>query len=202
MSYLVTALIIVVLIVVGFILLVFLPSPQCYFDVPDICENLLLLSSPDEYKKMQDELAKVGKTTVIYKDNEVLDNSHLVTYDLLRTIPNLRYAAIVCINEKYETKKHKSDTSANTRLRCILPIKISGAKKSSLWCEGTTKFFIEGEWIIYDHSRDHIITNKHKHNKTTLLVVDVDRPSWIPLGIAKEEDDKKICDEPVAEAEN
>ena len=73
---------------------------------------------------------------------------------------------------------------ANVTLRCVLPLKIAAAQKSGIWVDGESKFYDDGQWIIYDDSRKNTYYNKHKRKDTHLLVVDVDRPANLPQGIS------------------
>lgn len=209
-KYIVVVAIVILLIIVTFLLLIFMPKPKCYFDVSEICKELLLLSKDEYFKKIQEEVEKkcidMGdledqknpvKSKIVYKNNQVCETVNDIpeTYELLRTVPNIRQISIIVINKKAELPKCKGSESAqfsNQTLRCILPIKISAAKRCGIWVDGETKFFSEGEWIMYDNSREHSVHNKHKRLPVYLLVVDIDRPNHIPIGIAVDDNKQLI----------
>jgi hypothetical protein len=197
-EYTYIAVILITIILITFILLICMPKPKCYFDVDEICKELLPIIEneqlvPELMELFEKQTEKTDRTHhYIYNDNQVtIDTSSISTsYDLFRTIPNVRNILVVKLNGSTDISKKKgSATLSNNTLRCVLPLKISGAKKSGIWVDGETKFFTEGEWIIYDNSREHSVFNKHKRRESYILVIDIDRPDNIPLGISTEETD-------------
>ena len=186
--------IIVIIIVITFLLVIFLPKPKCYFDTKKICKELLLLNE-SHMENLKKELIPLldNETYVhVYSDNTLaIDTKTISTsYDLFRSIPYVRNITLVKLDPKLDMNKSKGSSNlANHTIRCALALKCSGAQKSGIWVDGEMKFFTEAEWIIYDNSREHSIFNKHKRLHTYLLIIDIDRPDWLPLGISTEEND-------------
>lgn len=197
-DYIIIIAVVIVLVIVTFLLLIFMPRPKCYFDTNDICKELLLLSKEEQFKKIKEELSTLeGDHIEIYKNNLTSNISTSIpeTYELLRSIPNVRQVFLTKLDKKTEVDKHKGSEShvfTNNTIRCVLPIKIPGAKKSGIWVDGETKIFTEGEWTVYDNSREHSMFNKHKRLPLYLLVVDIDRSDHIPIGIATEDIQSKL----------
>jgi hypothetical protein len=191
---------IVVLTIITFILIIFLPTPLSFFTIDDISHFLMLLEDDDNFLKITEELEKefseMNKTncTKILFDGVnicVDENKMPMLFKCLRSIPDVEKVFLQYIPKKINMKHRKGSADyCNNKLRCVLPIKIPGAKKSGIWNDGETKFFVDGEWIIYDDSRENSIFNKHKRSTVYLLVVDVKRPHKIPLGIAVENHDE------------
>jgi hypothetical protein len=191
MSYALIASVIIILIITTVLLVIFIPRPICYYDPIDICKELLLLSEAKYFEKIKNEITTLEQSTTLneklfYKNMLELKFKELPdTYELFRTIPNLRSVHIYTLGSKTETTRQKgTPEDVNHTLAAILPVRISGAKKNTLWCDGESKFFEEGKWIIYDASREHSFNNKHKKSTTVYLHITLDRPSYIPMGIA------------------
>jgi len=196
MGYIYIFAIVIILFIATFLIIIFFPKPRCYFDPYDTCKELLILSEEKQFEKIKKEIvefeqqhtsSKSHVTTIKLYHNDIMhDDIKDIpnTYELLRTIPNLHAVYIKIIPPRVKTPKCKGSQITNKTLECILPVKISAARKSSIWNDGETKFFVEDNIIIHDASREHMLVNKHKKNNTVILVLIIDRPSWILGGIA------------------
>jgi len=171
MSAVVIIAIVVLFLVATFILLIFLPKPKCFYStdkLPKISEQLLT-----DLKK---DVAGVTSSVVLYNGVVNEDCNFMPTlYEQLLQIEDLSYAALEVIEPLTDTPKM---TSTKTDALCaVLPIKISGAGRSGVWCDGDNKLFKEGQWFLFDHTRPYMYHNKHKNKKTTMLLVHVKRPA-------------------------
>lgn len=196
-DYLIASGIFIAFVITTFLLLIFMPKPKSYFDVEKVRPELMALVDEKNNKYMLDELFKDGNSPIYDKNNISLiyDGEKMryniddipITYSLLRSVPDIRCVFMAKIDKKLKTSQHKGSAEySNNTLRCIIPLKISAAKKSGIWNDGETKFFLEREIIIHDDSRPHSVFNKHKRKETHLLVIDFVRPVKFPTGIATE----------------
>lgn len=191
MGYLEIGCVVLAFIIVTILLMIFMPRPKCYFDL-DLCSELKNINNEINLDKVTEELNKVEvdkKTNIamIYDNYKVEHDvsSMLTTYELLRTIPSVKRVFVAEIPTKWEAIHQKgSSRFTNDTLRCMLPISISGKHRTILWVDGENKFLEEGEWVIYDNSRESSLYNKHKRKKTKVLIIDIERPKNIPRGIA------------------
>jgi len=195
MDYITIGAIVIILIIITFLLVIFLPSPRCYFEPSDICKELETLKDEVVYNKIKEEFAnaKISEAFVIYDANTTgpLDERCYTIpylYDILRSIPTVKRASIEVLDAQASNIKLNTDAKlANTSIRCLLPLKLSATKKNTLWVDGVNKFLIDGDILVYDNSRVNTLQNKNKKHSTIMLVIDVDRPDWIPIGIAKDD---------------
>ncbi len=102
--------------------------------------------------------------------------------DIIHDMPDVHNIQIRKIAGKTDEPSSRVE-NASDRLRCIYPLKIPAAKRSGIWVDGETKFFNDGSWIIYDHTRPHSIFNKHKRSEAVILIMEIQRPPWITKGI-------------------
>lgn len=194
MDYLFVGSVVVALIAITFLLLIFMPTPNCFFSFESIGESMDELNS-DTFKKIVEEVHTTydnNGVRMLYQNGQLHKNmeSHPVLYDMLLTVPHLERAFLKHITKKTKSPKQKgSANTSNKSLRCILPIDIPAAKKSGIWVDGEKKFFSDGIWVIYDNSRESSYYNKHKRLDLYILVVDVSRPVSIPMGIAVDDHD-------------
>jgi len=189
MEYLFGILIFIVLLITSLIFIVVVPRHKYYFS-NDTYPYILYLNELDNFNKIKNECSTINDTIIIFSNN-VVDNNIISklpnTYNLLRTIPDLRNAFLTVLKPKSKTTRHKGSADlSNHTLRCVLPICISSAKKSGVWVDGEKKLFKENEWIIYDNSRENNTFNTNKYYTTILLVIDIDRPSNVPIGVSSE----------------
>jgi len=194
MNWLVITAIIIVLIVITFLLLIFMPKPHCYFSFDDIGDELKELTQDDNFEIIQKNLSASisnydNDIIMLYDNGKINDNfnTHLKLYELMEKVPNVKRIFFKRIKKKTkkQIKRRGLASFANNTLRCVLPIKISAYKKTGMWLDGESKFYKNKEMIIYDDSRENSYYNKHK-NDTHLLVIDIERPNSIPKGISLE----------------
>jgi len=187
--------IIIALIIITMLLLIFLPKPKCYFTLDDVGRSLELLSQPTHFQQILEEYKKnndldQSNLCLLYYNNHLYPNIHKYSklHNLIQSIPDIRSLFIKRIAPKTinNIKQRGPAQIANYTLRCILPLSISSLNKSGIWVDGENRFFTEQEWIIYDNSRENTYYNKHKHRPTDLLIIDIDRPAYIPIGISTE----------------
>jgi hypothetical protein len=188
LEYLITGFIVLVLIVTTFIFLIVVPKHKYYFD-SNIYPDLSNLTFDEAYNSIRKECELIQDTFIIYSNKQVNhDNIKQIPniYSLLRTIPDIRNAFITVLKPKTKTTRHKGSADlANNTLRCVLPLEISGTKKTGVWVDGEKKFYTDKEWIVYDDSRENNSFNSERFNVTKILVIDIDRPKDIPFGVSE-----------------
>ncbi len=105
-------------------------------------------------------------------------------YSALLSLPDVRAVFMLKIGPKTITPLNKGRPDyANSTVRCAMPIRIPGAKKSGIWNDGETKLFRDREWVIYDDSRENAMFNKHRSTDLHLLIIDTARPKNLPSGV-------------------
>ena len=184
MNYLLTGICVLLLIIVTVMLVIFMPKPQCYFDPIAIHVELLLLTYDEHFTNIAEECNKLDDC-ILYDEQQKHNELQITkTYELLRTIPNVRHVHIYTLDKKTSTPKAKGDINTNNILRIILPINACNSRKSYIWCDGEKRFFSNGKLIIYDPSRESQMINDHRRQSTRLLIIDIDRPNDVPKGVA------------------
>ena len=199
MNYILAIGFFIAILIITFILLIFMPKPLCYYDINKIYPELKILEYEEYFKIIVKELLtddilndNFNGIKLIYQNYNMQIDPDLIdtTFNILRTIPFIRTVFITSVINNSDLPKRKGSSSiANNTIRCILPIKIPGAKKTGIWTDGEIKLFQEGKLVLYDDSRENQVFNKHKRKKLYLLVIDVDRPDKIPIGISNIEHD-------------
>jgi hypothetical protein len=167
----------VAFIIIGFILLIFMPKAQVFFDL-NIPELKNLETNHDEIKKeVLDNLKDPIKPVIpIYGDREIKSIDYPRLYEILQTIPDIRYAGILNLKPKFnQIKQYGFAPVSNYTLRCFYTLSQSATHKSGVWIDGQTKFFTEKEMICGDMSREYSLFNKNRYNYSTVLFIDIDR---------------------------
>jgi aspartyl/asparaginyl beta-hydroxylase (cupin superfamily) len=81
---------------------------------------------------------------------------------------------------------------ANGFLRChyglVIPEDLSG-----VWVEGDVQFHKTGEMIVFDDSKSHSGFNRSDLIRS-VLIIDIDRPSWVPRGNSPQQMTAKLID--------
>lgn len=183
MGIIVSISIVLLLIVISFMLMIFLPQPMVFFPVEDIPESKIL---KDCFETIVEECSgdKINSTTTYLYTNK-FNMDYPETCNVLSQIPNLQHAMIVKIDPKTEHPISKGPAwLSNATLRLVLPIKIPAVKKSGVWVDGQKKLFAERELVLYDNSRDHSLFNKHRRNYTILCIMDVSRSKKYRYGVS------------------
>lgn len=175
MNWLLTVATVLAFIIIIFILLIFMPKPKVFFDVYiDDTKNFAHQHDliKEEIEKINDESPVIP----IFGNGEIFDDRYPVIYDLLRSLPFVRYAGIINIKPKFEQiKQYGWANNADNTVRYFYTISHSAAQKSGIWVDGAKKFFYEKEWIVTDVSREHSLFNKNKKASTVVLFIDIDR---------------------------
>jgi hypothetical protein len=171
--------IIIILIVVGIMLFIFMPKMQVFFDITDPVFDYVA----DHHKKIYKEIKKQNNSASvipIYSNDKIKNYDYPILYDIVRVIPNIYNLGILNIKPVFEQNKQNGCSPiTDDTLRYFYCIKQSAARKSGIWIDGQIKFFHENDWICADVSREHILFNKHKSDKTILLFIDIKRPDNI-----------------------
>lgn len=188
MDYILTIVCVILLIIITVLLVIFMPKPKCYFDPTEISVELLLLTNDDHFTNIAEECSK-HSDMIIYDQLDQTNQTNQIgsipkTYELLRTIPNVRHVHIYTLDKKTSTAKAKGESYTNDILRVILPINACNSRKSYIWCDGEKRLFSSGKLIIYDPSRESQMINDHRRQSTQLLIIDIDRPVDAPRGVA------------------
>jgi hypothetical protein len=163
-------------IIIGFILLIFMPKAKVFFD--QYVEEIKVFDDAYDDIKKEIEAVDIKDANVIpiYGNGEIKDTRFPKLYNTLRYLPNVRYAGIINVKPKYEqSKQYGFAPIANHTIRHFYTIKQSAALKSGIWVDGAKKFFTEKEWILADMSREHSIFNRKKDN-SIVVFIDIDRP--------------------------
>jgi hypothetical protein len=191
MDKLIAGCIILVLVIITFLLLIFMPTPNCYFSFDEIGHEFAKFSTEENFQSLVTEIENSiydkNNIRMLYQNGMLHENfvDHPKLYSLIRTVPNVERVFLKKVTKKSHSDKRKgSANTSNNTFRCVLPIDIPGAKKSGMWLDGESRLYRDMDWIIYDDSRTSTYYNNHKRCDLYLLVVDVTRPSNIPMGIA------------------
>jgi hypothetical protein len=175
MNWIVTIATVLAFIIVGFILLVFMPKPKVFFD-PYIGEIKHFPLEHDQLKKEIEDIADQSPVIPIFGNGIVFSDKYPILYGLTRSLPYVRYVGIINIKPKFEqVKQYGWARNADNTIRHFYTISHSAAQKSGIWVDGAKKFFYEKEWVIADMSREHSLFNKNKNSNTVLVFVDIDR---------------------------
>lgn len=182
MHWLVAVAVVIVLLVLGFILFIFMPKPIVFFDVL-IDETKLFNDSHDEIVKEIKDADLKDSVIPIYYDGRIYTDKYPIIYELLCCIPDIKMAGIINIKPKFEQKKEYGLSKlANNTVRYFYTVKHSATLRSGIWIDGAQKFFYNKEWIVGDMSREHSLFNKNRKEYTTVIFIDVQRPSSIHPG--------------------
>ena len=175
MNWIFTVATVLAFIIVVFILLIFMPKPKVFFDIYiEGTENF-----NKQHAQIEKEVKDVGDVSPvipIFGNGAIVDTRFPVIYELLRSLPFVRYAGLINIKPKFEqVRQYGWDINSNNTIRYYYAITHSAAQKSGIWIDGQKKFFYSNEWIVGDISREHSLFNKNKKESTVVLFIDVDR---------------------------
>lgn len=199
--YVYIGLIVILLIAIAIALLIVLPSTTTFFEAtrlfPELCvidkdSSQVIWKGLEPFTKNHSSLWEDdngGQTLIIYEDNKYTNLAECA--DLIKAcvpyiqhIPDVKRIGFYKLSAKTETKKQKRDARHNETLRAYFPIKLNGHKKSGIWVDGTTKHD-SPEWRMYDATRIHSNFNEHRDKISYIMFIDLYRPKYIPLGIAR-----------------
>lgn len=175
MDWIYTVASVLAFIIIIFILVIFMPKPKVFFDVYiDGTKNFEY--KHDVIKKEITDVKNEAPVIPIFGNGTIYETKYPETYELLRSLPFVRYAGIINIKPKFEqVRQYGLNTNANNTVRYFYTISHSATQKSGIWVDGAKKFFYEKEWIVADISREHSLFNKNKKSYTTVLFIDIDR---------------------------
>ena len=175
MNWLLTIATLLAFIIVGFMLLVFMPKPQVFFD-PYLLEINNITAIHDDIAAEIKTVNDMSPVIPIFGNGEIYDRRFPQIYEALRTIPFVRYAGIINVKPKFDQKKQYGYArNANNTIRHFYTITQSAAHKSGIWVDGAKKFFCEKEWILADMSRENSLFNKNKTDYSIVIFIDIDR---------------------------
>ena len=105
------------------------------------------------------------------------------TVELLKQIPNLRSAGFSKLGPHTSLAYHRGWAKlSNYVLRCHFPVIVpKGDILCGVVCENDFQFYTKGEWMVFDDSKTHKAFN-HSNEDRVVLIVDIQRPSYIQLG--------------------
>ena len=197
-EYIIAVSIVILLVVLTFVLVIFLPKPETFFCIRDIYPQLLLLEKAEYYNIIKKECTSVSfeeekkkiSGKVIKKDwsecckDYPMNNSTLKkTFEILSQIDGIVSVKLREILPKVDSFSKKGNPEVNDLVEYCMPITVSRARKGTVWVDGESKYLVEGQGLLYDTSREHAVCNKTRE-KILLLVLEVKRPSFLPRGIA------------------
>lgn len=183
--------IVIVVLIIGLMFFFFMPKPTVFYKSYTNTIN----NFKDRHEEIKKEILTrdtASSIIPIYGDSAVKSDKYPVTYELLRTMPYVRYAGIINLKAKFEqASEYGYDKIANHTCRYFYAVNISGIKKSGIWIDGEKRFFKESGYICGDMSREHRLFNKDKSRTTTLIFIDIDRHPTIHVGRSPNSDLKK-----------
>jgi len=197
-EYIIAVSIVILLVVLTFVLVIFLPKPETFFCIKDTYPQLLLLEKAEYYNIIKKECASINfenekkkiTSKVIKKDwsecckDYPMNNSTLKnTFEILSQIDGIVSVKLREILPRVDSFSKKGNPEVNDLVEYCMPITVSRARKGTVWVDGESKYLVEGQGLLYDTSREHAVCNKTRE-KILLLILEVRRPSFLPRGIA------------------
>lgn len=191
MTWLLTVSLVIVFIVVGLMFFIFMPKPTVFFQPYTDATKLFVQEHDDIYLEIMND-DTTTPVIPIYGMGITRTFKYPKLYELLRSVPYVRYAGIINLKPQFEQiREYGFDNVTDHTIRHFYTIKQSGTNKSGIWIDGEKRFFSEKEWILGDMSREHSLFNKNKEDYTTVVFIDVDRHESIHPGRSPNSDIKK-----------
>lgn len=192
MNWIMTISIFIVLLIVFFAFMFFMPKPKVFFDA-DIKELQYIIQWHDQVVAEVAKNNKMDSAVIpIYSKGNIHDTRFPMLYTALSLIPNIQYMGLINIKEDFsQKKKYGYNKITDSTLRYFYTLTASGTRKSGIWIDGERKFFNEKEWIVADMSRENSLFNKDKYSSTTVVFLDIIRPEWIGNGASPNTDINK-----------
>jgi aspartyl/asparaginyl beta-hydroxylase (cupin superfamily) len=107
------------------------------------------------------------------------------TVQLLRKFPGLRTALYSRLGPNCRLGVHQGwAVLSNHVLRSHYGLQVP--EQCGLWVDGQYKTQSRGGILLFDDSRIHTAMN-HSNEDRIILIVDIERPSWVPQGRSKQE---------------
>jgi hypothetical protein len=191
MNWVFTVAIVIILIIIGFFMFIFMPKPTVFYSP---YTDTITAFAPNHDKIVQEVENYDSKNPVIpiYGFGEIKSVDFPFIYELLRSVPYVRFAGIINLKPKFQqAREYGLDRVANHTVRYFYTIKEPAGQKSGIWIDGAKKFFSDREWICGDMSREHSLFNKDKDRYATVLFIDIDRHEDIHEGRSPNSDIKK-----------
>lgn len=115
------------------------------------------------------------------------------TYEILKSLPEqLKTATYSRVSPNSALRPHQGwGRFANSVLRCHYGLIVPDG--SGVWVEGEERLHREGEIVVFDDSKQHSGFNRSDRARVVLLM-DIERPSWVPQGSASSEYVPKLSD--------
>lgn len=108
------------------------------------------------------------------------------TAALLRQIPNIRTALFSRLGPGTRLTAHTGWADlANHVLRCHVCVNIPDNTSCGLYVDGDILYHSQGEILVFDDSKRHKAFNDSEDKERIVLIVDILRPDYIPIGTAK-----------------
>jgi hypothetical protein len=192
-----------VIVTIGIILLViFAPKVKTFYSLPFQDNTLQRTYALEDIRQIKDQDWKVYPDSLL--PNTAKKNNFQIfelflsgkinpefiqrcphLYEYIKDIPNVKSAFIARLTAKTTLiPKATWKSLANSTLRCVFAIRASDDPKiAGVWVEGTVKPL--QEWVVFDHSKKWSFFNSDIDD-ALLLVIDVDRPIGVPIGVSEE----------------
>lgn len=205
--------IVVIIFIISVSLLIFAPKSTNYYDmelypiVKYIHENNQQIIKDDFYKikgddqwlPFPDKKYINGTCTIwpLYMFSIELEKRIRLckqSYNLIKNIPDVKTCAFVKIEPNSSINKNKQwKELANSTLRCIFIVDTpnDSVDKCAIWVNGETKKCKSNGLIIFDSSKEHSVYNNTIY-PLYFLMVDIQRPKKISIGISDREYDDEI----------
>ena len=180
--------IILVLVIISIACFIFFPKGRNFFEINKTFPDLKGINNNIEIIRKELQNLPDNTNVPLYYQGHIHTNLWQMPnmYLFLSSIEGLRAAQIIKLAAEEETKKiHGYADLSNNTLRCQFPLIPSGSKKTGIWVDGETKLYRDNEWLIFDYSRENFNLNKHMTKAATILVLDIDRPKNIAVGISQ-----------------
>jgi len=108
------------------------------------------------------------------------------TAALLRQIPDIRTALFSRLGPGTRLTTHTGWADlANYVLRSHICVNVPDDSSCGLWVDEEVQLHKPGEILVFDDSKRHKAFNEHPDKARVVLIVDILRPSNIPLGTAR-----------------
>ncbi len=102
-------------------------------------------------------------------------------YKIIKNIPKLRTASLSKLGPQTKLTPHQGWANlSNYVLRCHFGIKVPDICTISV--DNEEKQQKEGEIIVFDDSRTHSAENKNREKDRIVLIIDIERPSFVDFG--------------------
>lgn len=116
------------------------------------------------------------------------------TVEILKSIPGIRTALFSRMGGNTKISGHTGWAElANHVLRCHFTLTMPDYPVNScgLWVAGEERYHRKGEILVFDDSKVHKAFNISDETRLVLLI-DIERPQWLPLGKAKGGNSKEL----------